>query len=420
MTEKTNIPQGYKDSPLGIIPKEWEVKRLGDVCNYVDYRGKSPNKSTKGIFLVTAKNIREGYIDYEVSQEFIPQDEYEETMRRGKAQIGDVLITTEAPLGHVAQIDNPNVALAQRVIKYRGKNDILLNAYLKYFLMSEKFQTILIANATGSTALGIKGSRLHQLPVIIPSIKEQELIISVLHLWDTAIEKQSELIEKLKLRKRALMQQLLTGKKRLPGFSGEWKRIKLGDIAERITRKNEEDNKNVVTISAQRGFVVQTDFFNKSVASETLDNYFLVHRDEFCYNKSYSNGYPMGTIKRLKSFDKAVVTTLYICFKLKNMASVNIDFFEQYCESGIFNKELIKVANEGGRAHGLLNVTSADFFNMHMRIPNIDEQNAIAILLVNAGKEIELTKEKLASLQSQKQGLMQQLLTGKKRIKNIE
>ncbi len=416
MKEANNIPQGYINSPLGIIPKEWEVKRLGDVCNYVDYRGKSPNKSTKGIFLVTAKNIREGYIDYEVSQEFIPQDEYEETMRRGKAQIGDVLITTEAPLGHVAQIDNPNVALAQRVIKYRGKNDILLNAYLKYFLMSEKFQTILIANATGSTALGIKGSRLHQLPVIIPSIKEQELIISVLHLWDTAIEKQSELIEKLKLRKRALMQQLLTGKKRLPGFSGEWKRIKLGDIAERITRKNEEDNKNVVTISAQRGFVVQTDFFNKSVASEVLDNYFLVYKDEFCYNKSYSNGYPMGAIKRLKSFDKAVVTTLYICFKLKNMASVNIDFFEQYCESGIFNKELIKVANEGGRAHGLLNVTPADFFNMHMRIPNIDEQNAIAILLVNADKEIELAKEKLASLQSQKQGLMQQLLTGKKRV----
>ena len=124
----------------------------------------------------------------------------------------------------------------------------------------------------------------------------------------------------------------------------------------------------------------------------------------------------MGAIKRLKSFDKAVVTTLYICFKLKNMASVNIDFFEQYCESGIFNKELIKVANEGGRAHGLLNVTPAVFFNMHMRIPNIDEQNAIAILLVNANKEIELANEILASLQSQKRGLMQQLLTGKKRI----
>jgi type I restriction enzyme S subunit len=124
----------------------------------------------------------------------------------------------------------------------------------------------------------------------------------------------------------------------------------------------------------------------------------------------------MGAIKRLTAFDKAVVTTLYICFKLKNQSTINIDFFEQYCESGIFNKELVKIANEGGRAHGLLNVTPTDFFNMQMKIPNLEEQNAIATVLVNADKEIELVNEKLASLQSQKRGLMQQLLTGKKRI----
>ena len=211
------------------------------------------------------------------------------------------------------------------------------------------------------------------------------------------------------------MQQLLTGKKRLKGFEGKWKRIKLGDIAVRITRKNEEDNQNVVTISAQRGFVVQTDFFNKSVASETLDNYFLVHKNEFCYNKSYSTGYPMGAIKRLKTFDKAVVTTLYICFALKG-ETTNIDFFEQYCESGILNKELVKVANEGGRAHGLLNVTPSDFFNMHMSVPSINEQNAIASVLVNADKEIKIQKQKLAAMQEQKKGLMQVLLTGKRRI----
>ena len=95
----------------------------------------------------------------------------------------------------------------------------------------------------------------------------------------------------------------------------------------------------------------------------------------------------------------------------------NIDFFEQYCESGLLNKELVKVANEGGRAHGLLNVTPADFFNMHMGIPSIEEQTAIASVLVNADKEIEIHKQKLAAMQEQKKGLMQILLTGKKRIK---
>ena len=397
MTEKTNIPQGYKDSPLGIIPKEWEVKRLGEICTHFKSGTTITAKeiTEEGLYPVYGGNGLRGY-----SNTYTHNGDY-------------ILIGRQGALcGNINFVCGKSY-ISEHAIAVQTDEDM---RWLRYKLENWNLNRF----SESSAQPGLSVEKLVRYKLTVPTLNEQIGIATILQLWDTAIEKQSELVEKLKLRKQALMQQLLTGKKRLPGFSGEWKRIKLGDIAERITRKNEEDNKNVVTISAQRGFVVQTDFFNKSVASEVLDNYFLVYKDEFCYNKSYSNGYPMGAIKRLKSFDKAVVTTLYICFKLKNMASVNIDFFEQYCESGIFNKELIKVANEGGRAHGLLNVTPADFFNMHMRIPNIDEQNAIAILLVNADKEIELAKEKLASLQSQKQGLMQQLLTGKKRIKNIE
>lgn len=393
MTEKINIPQGYKDSPLGIIPKEWEVKRLGEICTHFKSGTTITAKeiTEEGLYPVYGGNGLRGY-----SNTYTHNGDY-------------ILIGRQGALcGNINFVCGKSY-ISEHAIAVQTDEDM---RWLRYKLENWNLNRF----SESSAQPGLSVEKLVRYKLTVPTLNEQIGIATILQLWDTAIEKQSELIEKLKLRKRALMQQLLTGKKRLPGFCGEWKRIKLGDIAERITRKNEEDNKNVVTISAQRGFVVQTDFFNKSVASEVLDNYFLVYKDEFCYNKSYSNGYPMGAIKRLKSFDKAVVTTLYICFKLKNMASVNIDFFEQYCESGIFNKELIKVANEGGRAHGLLNVTPADFFNMHMRIPNIDEQNAIAILLVNANKEIELANEKLASLQSQKRGLMQQLLTGKKRI----
>ena len=405
MKEANNIPQGYKNSPLGIIPKEWEVKRLGEVCTF--HNGRAYNQKellSQGKYRV----LRVGNF-FTNSSWYFSNLELEDVKY---ADDGDLLYAWSASFG-------PRFWKGEKVIYHyhiwKIDNFIkVTNTYLYTFLLFDA--SSLTNTLQGGTMVHVTKENMERRYIAIPPIKEQDKICSILQLWDTAIEKQSELIEKLNLRKRALMQQLLTGKKRLLGFSGEWKRIKLGDIAERITRKNEEDNKNVVTISAQRGFVVQTDFFNKSVASETLDNYFLVHRDEFCYNKSYSNGYPMGAIKRLKSFDKAVVTTLYICFKLKNMDSVNIDFFEQYCESGIFNKDLVKVANEGGRAHGLLNVTPADFFNMHMRIPNIDEQNAIATVLVNADKEIELAKDNLTSLQSQKRGLMQQLLTGRKRI----
>ena len=213
------------------------------------------------------------------------------------------------------------------------------------------------------------------------------------------------------------MQNLLTGKKRVKNFEKEkWEETSLGDLFERVTRKNSEQNTNVVTISAQRGFVKQTDFFNKTIASDIVDNYFLVEKGEFCYNKSYSNGYPWGATKRLKDFEKAVVTTLYICFGLKNSQKNSGDFFKHFFEANLLDKGLTKIAHEGGRAHGLLNVTPFDFFSLKIIIPTPDEQTAIAQVLKAADKEISLLKSKTERLREQKKGLMQVLLTGKRRL----
>jgi type I restriction enzyme S subunit len=212
------------------------------------------------------------------------------------------------------------------------------------------------------------------------------------------------------------MQQLLTGKKRMKGFDGEWKEKMFSDLFDRVTRKNTEGNTTVVTISAQRGFVLQTDFFNKNIASEITDNYFLVERGEFCYNKSYSNGYPWGATKRLNDFDKAVVTTLYICFGVKDVKKTNPEYFEQFFGANHLDKGLTKIAHEGGRAHGLLNVTPSDFFSLKISVPTFEEQTAIAQVLQAADKEINLFKAKAEKLREQKKGLMQVLLTGKKRL----
>ena len=165
---------------------KWEA--LGVVCDYVDYRGKTPKKTEDGIFLVTAKNIRKGYIDYETSQEFISADDYNLVMRRGLPRIGDVLITTEAPCGFVAQVDRENIALAQRVIKYRSKDEsILMNSFLKHYLLGSQFQEKLNITATGATVKGIKGSKLHKLTIPIPPRAEQERIISILDKFDALV-----------------------------------------------------------------------------------------------------------------------------------------------------------------------------------------------------------------------------------------
>lgn len=179
-------------------------KTLGEVCDYVDYRGKTPTKTNSGIFLVTAKNIKKGFIDYENSKEYVSTTEYDVIMRRGLPKIGDVLITTEAPCGNVAQIDREDIALAQRVIKYRTKNaSILSNDFLKILLLGEKFQNDLTKIATGSTVKGVKGSLLHKIKIPIPPLEIQQKIVAILDQFDTLTQSISDgLPREIALRRR--------------------------------------------------------------------------------------------------------------------------------------------------------------------------------------------------------------------------
>ncbi len=205
----------YKDSALGEIPKSWEVVRICEVTSYVDYRGKTPPKVNSGILLVTARNIKMGKIDYETSKEFIPKELYETVMSRGIPQIGDVLITTEAPLGNIASVDNENIALAQRVIKYRGNIDILDNCFLKQYMLGSFFQGQLEKQSSGSTVKGIKGSVLHKLEIVLPPLLEQKQIADILSSVDEKLEVLSEKKSHYQELKQGLMQQLLTGKIRV-------------------------------------------------------------------------------------------------------------------------------------------------------------------------------------------------------------
>lgn len=404
--ENCVIPQGYKATVLGIIPQEWEAMRLSDVCTLINGRAyKQDELLSKGKY----KILRVGNFFTNDSWYFSDM----ELDPNKYAYKGDLLYAWSASFG-------PRFWIGDKVIYHyhlwkicnlKGINQ----QYLYFFLDYDA--SLLQRDTQGGTMHHITKENMEKRFIPVPPLAEQRKIAEVLGVWDEAIEKQARLIEKLALRKRALMQRLLSAKLRLPYFSSPWQKVKLGDICERVIRKNIEDNQNVMTISAQRGFVAQTDFFNKSVASETLESYYLVLRDEFCYNKSYSNGYPMGAIKRLSEAEKAVVTSLYICFNVKPETDVNIDYLSYYFDNGGLNRSLTKIANEGGRAHGLLNVTPKDFFCLSFEIPFLKEQTAIAEVFTAADCEIELAKEKLERLRRQKRGLMQQLLTGKKRIK---
>lgn len=180
----------------GDIPKHWQVLPLTKYLDsWIDYRGKTPRKTASGVFLVTAKNIKGGRIDYQLSQEFVAEDVYDEVMRRGLPEIGDVLLTTEAPLGEVAAIDRTEVALAQRVIKLCGRRGILDNGFLRLWMMSAPFQWHLLSYATGSTATGLKASRKCILKLLLPPIGEQRSIAEFVHRRLERIDRQVAKIE---------------------------------------------------------------------------------------------------------------------------------------------------------------------------------------------------------------------------------
>jgi type I restriction enzyme S subunit len=268
----------------------------------------------------------------------------------------------------------------------------------------------------GNTIKTIGLPYFRQLLMPLPPQREQKAISEALSHTDDLIECLEQLIAKKLLMKQGAMQELLTGKRRLPGFSGEWTVTHLGDRFQLIGRRNTELNDNVMTISGRQGFVRQEEFFKKRVASAVVENYYLIEWGEFAYNRSSSNGYPFGAIKRLTSCSKSVVTTLYLCFGMRPEAGCDPTFFEHYFEGGLLNKGLSLVVNEGGRVHGLLNITKADFLSRAIRVPPLAEQSAIADVISDIGAEIAALECKLSKVRLVRRGMVQELLTGRIRL----
>jgi type I restriction enzyme S subunit len=160
------------------IPTHWDVLPLRRVVSkFIDYRGATPDKVLTGVPLVTARNVKEGRIDYDLGAEYVAEGDYDAWMRRGLPESGDVLLTTEAPLGEVAQIEETRIALAQRIILLRADHRRVLSSYLKYYLWSPVGQAELSSRATGSTALGIKAERLKDVLVVVPPLAEQDAVV---------------------------------------------------------------------------------------------------------------------------------------------------------------------------------------------------------------------------------------------------
>ena len=248
----------------------------------------------------------------------------------------------------------------------------------------------------------------HYLP---ENTDEQRKIANFLIAIDKKIAAQQSLVDNLKKYKRGVFESIFTRKLRLvpKARQSDWIAFKLSDFATRITRKNNGATDIPLTISAQYGLIDQRDFFSKVVASSDMSGYYLLRRGEYAYNRSTSNDYPFGSIKRLELYNEGAVSTLYLCFAIKEDVVLS-NFAKWYFESSQWHRGVNEICAEGARNHGLLNVPTDGFFDtVHILPSDIEEQAQIAAFLSRVHDKLAKAQEELDKLIGLRNGLMQQL-----------
>jgi len=432
----------YKDSGVewfGNIPSHWRVAGFKKyIQSIVDYRGRTPNKTDYGILLVTARNIKNGSLDYTLSQEFIAEEDYDDVMSRGKPKIGDVLFTTEAPLGEVSNVDKTNIALAQRVIKFSGKKDILDNYYFKYLIMSEEFQQSLYLFASGSTVKGIKAERFVYLRKILPSLIEQQKIANFLShetaKIDTLIEKQQQLIKLLKEKRQAVISHAVTkglnpnapmrdsGVEWLGEVPEHWVNIKLKHITNKII---DTEHKTAEYFEDGKFLVCRTTNVRDGMLH--LEGGKYTNLD--IYNEWTRRGVPeIGDIlftREAPAGEACIVTAeVTLClgqrmvlFKLKK-DRIEAEFALHSIYSGLAD-DFVKQLSQGST---VVHFNMADIQNIPLFEPPLEEQNEIIVYLTKILSKydglIRSASGAINLMQERRTALISAAVTGKIDVRN--
>jgi type I restriction enzyme S subunit len=405
------------------LPDKWQIKMLKSIID--------PNRSIRygivqpgdydpnGRFMVRGQDYSFGWVNPD--QLFKVSDEIEAKYKNARLKEGDLILTiVGAGTGNVSVVPSwlDGANCTQTTARIAIDTTLVNSNYCYQYLISDYGKKLTYKNIKGGAQPGLNCGDIEKYEILLPPLPEQRAIANILSTWDTAIQTTQALISQKEAEKKWLMQNLLTGKKRLTGFSGEWKEVNISTIFNPIKNINDGgDTHSIMTISSKLGLISQEDKFDRVIAGDSLKKYTLLVNGDFAYNKGNSKTYPMGCIYRLESKDSALVPFVYICFSPTD--SVNGLFYKHWFLAHGLDRQLNKIITSGARGDGLLNVNTEDFFKLKVPYPTLEEQTAIAQVLQTADKEIELLLTKLEQQKLQKKGLMQVLLTGKVRLKNI-
>jgi type I restriction enzyme S subunit len=434
---------------LNLVPKGWAIKDIESVLvKVIDYRGKSPPKSDSGVPLITAKNIRKGYINKE-PREYIPTEKFESWMIKGLPENGDIFITTEAPLGNVARVPKYLFAIGQRVLTLRVKKETLSSEFLLHVMQGQEFRDQLDLQSTGSTVAGIKQSTFRKMLLELPPLPEQQKIAAILTSVDEVIEKTQAQIDKLKDLKTAMMQTLLTnGVGTKPASADAALNNSTAGRESYIPHTEFKDSPvgripkswEVVSfgqhldILSGKGFLFN-EYSNSGLKLLRIDNvsWGKIKWGAMAYlPETYASDYPKLVLKEddiLLALNRPITQGK---LKLARIAKSDLpSILYQRVGKVIFKDKRIDnefsyylllhwlhdflVRNVVGSDQPFINIS--ELKTVQFALPNTDEQQAIAESLIKIDNLIALKDSKFKAQKNIKKALMQDLLTGKVRVK---
>ena len=408
-TNKSNKPElrfkGFSD--------DWEQRKLSDFAiKAVDNRGKTPPLSEEGTHpLIEVAALGNGHPDYSKVEKYLDDYSFRHNLR-DYIKEGDILFSTVGSIGLVSLMDShENAAIAQNIVAFRAKQGYLPKFLYSLFSTAENQER---ANriVMGAVQPSIKVSQLVDVEYYVTNnIKEQRMLGEMFYNLDNLITLHQRKCDNLKKIKKSMLDNLFPkiGEKvpkwRFKGFNNDWEQRELSNVAERITRKNQDLECTLpLTISAQYGLVDQNEFFDKRIASKDVRGYYLIRKGEFAYNKSISADAPWGAIKRLDRYESGVLSTLYIVFRILDEKQVDSDYLVTYYETDLWHKDVKVIAAEGARNHGLLNIAAADFFKTTLICPqDIEEQQLIGCYFKSLDHLITLHQSEVERLKKAKQ-----------------
>ncbi len=397
------------------FPKEWDYRTIADLAenskelfddgDWIE----AEYLTDSGIRLVQTGNIGEGIFKAKDKKKYISEKSFK-LLKCKELNVGDILICRLAdPAGRACilpDINEDKIITSVDVSIYRPNDDLVNRSFLVASMTTSKWFNEVRVRCGGSTRTRIARSELGKIKIPLPPLPEQRAIAKVLGSMDKAINANNQLIAQKELRKKWLMQNLLTGKKRLNGFGGEWKKIGAGELFKSFTRKGFE-NEELLSATQDRGIIPRNQLEGRvTMPSTGIKGYKLVEPGDFIISlRSFQGGLEY-------SYHRGVVSPAYIVLKPKE--EINDEFYKQYYKSYEFIGRLATavIGIRDGKQ-----ISYNDYCIVKIPHPSLEEQTAIAQVLQAADKELNLLKAKTDKLKEQKKGMMQVLLTGKKRLK---